>query len=397
MKSKVILKWTKWFYRALVVLLMVLMSIGPWCYYKFIEQGGIVEVIRDYNNTGDFSELQLKLCLLAYVIGLILLILSFIKSKRFKFSTVTLAVSIFLVIGYVGILVGLPIWREVYEMSNLWGWMTAVTVAILVTTIVGMICEKKAIPKNDPTNNEVVNSKSKVWIIYAVAFLVMVSISIIVVNDKRWKLDGDTMYIEKEIRIWTDDEPLWGDEEFEELRVKRGVKEIHYMGLEYNDDLEEVDLPKRLEVIGDNAFYGCKKLSEIEIPDSVEHIGYNAFEKCTSLKRIEIPEGMKYVFASAFSECINLKYVELPSTLKEVDYKAFYNCESLSDIELPYSLETIDSYAFAGCYSLWSIYIPESVTSIGDEAFHENTTLIVEFGSYAEQWAIENGYNYELY
>lgn len=351
MKSKVILKWTKWFYRALVVLLMVLMSIGPWCYYKFIEQGGIVEVIRDYNNTGDFSELQLKLCLLVYAIGFVLLILSFIKPKKFKFFTCTLAVSILIAIAYVGILVGLPIIRKVYEISGMWILMTVITVAILITTIVGMVCEKKAITKNEQTNNELENNKSKAWIIYVVTLLVMIVVSVIVTNNKRWNLKDDTLYIEKEVRIWQDDEPLWGDVEFEELKVKRGVKEVHYMGLENNYDLEEVDLPKRLEVIGDYAFYGCR----------------------------------------------NLEHVELPSTLKEVDYKAFYNCESLSDIELPYSLETIDSYAFAGCYSLWNIYIPKSVTSIGEGAFHENTTLIVEYGSYAEQWAIDNGYTYEIY
>ncbi len=399
MKSKVILKWTKWFYRALVVLLMILMSIGPWCYYKFVEQGGLVEVIRDYNNTGDFSELQLKLCLLVYAIGFVLLVLSFIKPKKFKFFTCTLAVSILIAIAYVGILVGLPIWREVYVMSNLWIWMTLVTVIILFTTIVGMVCEKKAIIKNKQEINEQDNnvSKSKVWIIYSVAIVVLIVVSVVIANNKRWNIENDTLYIEKEIRIWQENEPLWGDVEFEEIEVKRGVKEVHYMGLEFNEDLEKVDLPKRLEVIGDYAFYGCRNLTEIEIPDSVEYIGYNAFEKCVSLKEINIPEGMRYVFASAFSGCTNLQYVELPSTLEEVDYKAFYNCESLSKIELPYSLERIDSYAFAGCYSLWSVYIPESVTSIGEEAFHENTTLIVNFGSYAEQWAIENGYTYEIY
>ena len=53
--------------------------------------------------------------------------------------------------------------------------------------------------------------------------------------------------------------------------------------------------------------------------------------------------------------------------------------------------------AFFGCAGLSSVVIPDSVTSIGDEAFvlcDNLTRFMVTEGSYAEQYAEENGIPY---
>ncbi|MBQ2731043.1 MAG: leucine-rich repeat domain-containing protein, partial [Clostridia bacterium] len=44
--------------------------------------------------------------------------------------------------------------------------------------------------------------------------------------------------------------------------------------------------------IGEEAFYGCKKLTSVTIPDSVTSIGWGAFEGCTALTSVTIPNSV---------------------------------------------------------------------------------------------------------
>ncbi|MGN1065620.1 MAG: leucine-rich repeat protein [Thermoguttaceae bacterium] len=65
-------------------------------------------------------------------------------------------------------------------------------------------------------------------------------------------------------------------------------------------------------------------------------------------------------------------------------------------MKIPSSVTSIGDGAFDNCPSLSSIKIPSSVTSIGDGAFDgcPNLILLVPKGSYAEQYAKENGIKY---
>ena len=60
-------------------------------------------------------------------------------------------------------------------------------------------------------------------------------------------------------------------------------------------------------------------------------------------------------------------------------------------------MESIGNYAFAGCFSLTSVSFPESLVSIGNDIFYadEKIVLTVPDGSYAEEWAEENGISTE--
>ncbi len=84
--------------------------------------------------------------------------------------------------------------------------------------------------------------------------------------------------------------------------------------------------------------------------------------------------------------------------------KAFESCYSLTSVEISDSVKEIGNYAFANCEDLESMYIPESVVRIGayavgslydfsDDYYYYDRyfTVIGKRGSYAEEYAAENG------
>lgn len=71
------------------------------------------------------------------------------------------------------------------------------------------------------------------------------------------------------------------------------------------------------------------------------------------------------------------------------------------ELEIPAKLDgkrvtRIGEGAFAACKSLTGVTIPNSVIKIGKAAFSgcDNLTMTVGHGSYAEQYAMDNGINY---
>ena len=73
---------------------------------------------------------------------------------------------------------------------------------------------------------------------------------------------------------------------------------------------------------------------------------------------------------------------------------AFDGCYILTSINIPDGVTTIGQFAFDGCYILTSINIPDSVSSIGEGAFFFTTTIYGIPGSYAQDYAKDNGYKF---
>lgn len=90
----------------------------------------------------------------------------------------------------------------------------------------------------------------------------------------------------------------------------------------------------------------------------------------------------------------DVQRVVIPSGYIKIGEYSFYDCYELRSITLPDTLEYIDEYAFGDCPYLKEISIPASVTYIADNAFEGDEGLVIdaEPGSYAEQWAKENGF-----
>jgi len=207
------------------------------------------------------------------------------------------------------------------------------------------------------------------------------------------------------------------------------------------ENLTQIELPDRLTSVGDMAFLNCEKLAEIEFSESLNKVGESAFSGTTwfdnqmaegpvviinnvligidtSLQSVIVPEGVEYIAEGACekSKAISIK---LPDSLIEIGDSAFYNCYNLTQIELPNGLMSIGNYAFDGCNSLSKLIIPDSTLYIGKWAFNHCYNIeitipssvvsigqnalkkypkkvIVQEGSYAHDYVIENGIPYSV-
>ena len=83
----------------------------------------------------------------------------------------------------------------------------------------------------------------------------------------------------------------------------------------------------------------------------------------------------------------------LPAALKLIDDAAFYGDSSLDQVILPDGITTIGSNAFSNS-TLSFIRLPDSLTYISNDAFDAPGKVTVEAnpGTYAYEWAVENGY-----
>ena len=70
----------------------------------------------------------------------------------------------------------------------------------------------------------------------------------------------------------------------------------------YNDQICQLELKKRVKEISRLSFSGCRNLRLIKFNENLEKIGYEAFYNCVSLEEIVIPVGAE-VSEGAFMDC----------------------------------------------------------------------------------------------
>lgn len=159
---------------------------------------------------------------------------------------------------------------------------------------------------------------------------------------------------------------------FEELILPNCVQEIG-KGSFQSTYLKSVQFPENLQIIGDSAFEHSSGF-QIDFPDTITYIGNNAF-----------------AYGTVEFERNNDTHIFLPANLEWIGDYAFLNYSNVSKVIIPNNVTHIGTRAFK---SIAEATIPPSVTYIGYEAFGEGAGRIfhVEKGSYAEQWAIENGH-----
>lgn len=109
-------------------------------------------------------------------------------------------------------------------------------------------------------------------------------------------------------------------------------------------NLRCVNLPEKLEVIGEDMFDGCTALENIKIPKNVRKIGVDSFFGCCKLNRVDIEEGrnLENIEKGAFAGCKNLEYINVPKDIDIAQY-AFFDCDKLNlNCDIPMSARTYD-------------------------------------------------------
>lgn len=141
-----------------------------------------------------------------------------------------------------------------------------------------------------------------------------------------------------------------------------------------NTVITGVHLPKKLEIIGENAFPYCILLEKINIPDTVTTIGELAFSDCVKLKEINIPSGLKTIESGVFYGTDLTKAI-LPNNVTSIGDRAFAGCKNLTEVVLPNNLESIGKAAFLRCSSLSKINVPQSIKRLEDDTFRDCDAL----------------------
>lgn len=130
----------------------------------------------------------------------------------------------------------------------------------------------------------------------------------------------------------------------------------------------------KLEVIGDDVFYGCPGLTELSLPNVISIgekafsgctnlttlylpraniIGARAFENCTALQSLGIPN-VSIIIGGAFRGCTKISSVNLPN-IRRIGISAFYEC-NFQHLDLGENLEKIDDFAFITCTGLYNVF-----------------------------------------
>lgn len=116
-----------------------------------------------------------------------------------------------------------------------------------------------------------------------------------------------------------------------------------------------------------------------------------------TLLRLLLCAALLLIFCATASASDTGMALRLPESTLAIEEYAFSGSTAISEVILPDGLLSIGAYAFSDCTGISSVYIPASVQSIGEHAFPLSTQILSDSGSYAEQWAYENGYNPRYY
>lgn len=161
-------------------------------------------------------------------------------------------------------------------------------------------------------------------------------------------------------------------------------------------NLEKVELPNSVTIIGKNAFRNCGQLFSVEILGGVRktpcNIEEGAFYNCTSLTNLTLSNHIGAIGAQSFCNCKELKKIECTDTLTKINKQAFLDCINLEEVEIGKSIIEIDDWAFYGCNSLKIIKIKTMTPpKLGKDVF-PNLNIDIEIPkgsrfSYENAWS----------
>lgn len=152
--------------------------------------------------------------------------------------------------------------------------------------------------------------------------------------------------------------------------------------------------------IGDSAFSNDDFIKTLDLSDAnrMYHIGEFAFANSVLTGALVIPTRVTYVGVAAFQNCDSLTSVQYSSDGGAVSAQCFMDCDNLEKVILTDYITSIGQYSFQNCPALTDIYMPKNIRNIDSTAFENSENVVIHCfsGSYAQQYAEENGISYQL-
>ena len=108
-----------------------------------------------------------------------------------------------------------------------------------------------------------------------------------------------------------------------------------------------------MTTIESSVFKNCKSLERIQFPDALTAIPANLCNACSALTTINMPSKLETVGNDAFYNCGKLQDVTFPETLKSLDERSFGGCSAFTRIII--DIPAIANYAFWNCANVTSI------------------------------------------
>lgn len=132
------------------------------------------------------------------------------------------------------------------------------------------------------------------------------------------------------------------------------------------ENLAEISLPSKLQIIGICAFQSCLNLTNVDLSlcKDLVRIGAYAFTECSSLTSIDLTQCsyLQNIGGNAFGWCSKLENIQFPKNnlIVGIEESTFVGCRILTSIDLSgcINLNYIAGKSFRNCSGLLSIYIP---------------------------------------
>ena len=140
-------------------------------------------------------------------------------------------------------------------------------------------------------------------------------------NDRNFCLENGFLYnINKTILL-----KFLGEEK--NIILPEGILELADYAFQYSD-IETIEFPHSLKVIGEKCFYNSRVISII-MNNELDKIKSNAFKNCTNLKNINIPTNINFVASSIIEGCSSLVEITLGERHRSISLEG---CLSLTKI-----------------------------------------------------------------
>ena len=180
-------------------------------------------------------------------------------------------------------------------------------------------------------------------------------------------------------------ERAFAEHQFERVYLPRKLEVIGKEAFEECENLEWVIFPETLLEIEDYAFYNCSfKDQEIVIPEGVTELGVSFLGFCEP-KSVYLPASLGNSFYDGFLTACSGEYIVSPDNEKiKSENGIVYNktgtvlfafpCERTGSFRVPDGVKYIDEFAFC-CSNLSEVHLPDSLVEIRSCAFWMSTHL----------------------